>query len=146
VNNFFKARSDDVYVKLQKAAELAASRDLEDASLLLTEVRRAFKATADFFYPSIAGKVTCADGKERELREDRYLNRSQEFLARRLPGSTSKHLLQAELDYLGKFLSRLNEMASKGVHASVTLAEAKQGLVGLYFFLFNVCQHLSQKP
>src|SRR6202790_1035325 len=35
VNNFFKARSDDVYVKLQKAAELAASRDLEDASLLL---------------------------------------------------------------------------------------------------------------
>lgn len=52
--------------------------------------------------------------------------------------STSKHLLQAELDYLGKFLSRLNE---KGVHASVTLAEAKQGLVGLYFFLFNVCQH-----
>jgi hypothetical protein len=146
VNNFFKARSDDVYVKLQKAAELAASRDLEDASLLLTEVRRAFKATADFFYPSIAGKVTCADGKERELGEDRYLNRLQEFLARRLPGSTSKHLLQAELDYLGKFLSRLNEMASKGVHASVTLAEAKQGLVGLYFFLFNVCQHLSQKP
>jgi hypothetical protein len=56
VNNFFKARSDDVYVKLQKAAELAASRDLEDASLLLTEVRRAFKATADFFYPSIAGR------------------------------------------------------------------------------------------
>ena len=98
-------------------------------------MRRAFKATADFFYPSIAGKVICADGKERELGEDRYLNRLQEFLARRLPGSTSKHLLQAELDYLGKFLSRLNEMASKGVHASVTLAEAKQGLVGLYFFL-----------
>jgi hypothetical protein len=35
-------------------------------------------------------------------------------------------------------------MASKGVHASVTLAESKQGLVGLYFFLFNVSQHLSQ--
>jgi len=82
-----------------------------------------------YIYPSIAGKVTCADGKERELGEDRYLNRLQEFLARRLPGSTSKHLLQAELDYLSKFLSRLNEMPSKGVHASVTLAEAKQGLV-----------------
>ena len=55
------------------------------------------------------------------------LNPLQEFLARRLPSSTSKHLLQAELDYLGKFLSRLSEMASKGVHASVMLAEAKQG-------------------
>ena len=30
--------------------------------------------------------MTCADGKERELGEDRYLNRLQEFLARRLPG------------------------------------------------------------
>ena len=74
-------RSVDVYVKLQKAAELAASRDLEDASLLLTEVRRAFKATADFLYPSIAGKATCADGKERELGEGkdsrRLLKRAQ---------------------------------------------------------------------
>jgi hypothetical protein len=52
----------------------------------------------------------------------------------------------AESNRKNCFLSRLNEMASKGVHASVTLAEAKQGLVGLYFFLFNVCQHLSQKP
>src|SRR5262249_35914488 len=38
VNNFFKARSDDVYLKLQKAAQLAASSDLEDCSLLLAEV------------------------------------------------------------------------------------------------------------
>jgi hypothetical protein len=35
VNNFFKARSNDVYVKLQKAAELAVTPDLEDAALLI---------------------------------------------------------------------------------------------------------------
>lgn len=33
----------------------------------------------------------------------------------------------------------------KGVYASVTLAEVRQGLVGLYLFLFNVNQHLNQK-
>jgi hypothetical protein len=140
VNNFFKGQAEDVYFKLQKAAELVASSDPEDASLLLTEVRRAFKAAADFYYPSVAGKVICADGKERQLGDDKYLNRLQEFVARRLPGSSSKHLLQAELDYLGNFLKRLNDMASKGVHGSVALAEAKQGLVGLYFFLFNLSQ------
>src|SRR5260221_1109368 len=57
VNNFFKARSEDVHVKLQKAAQLAASRDLEDASLLLTEVRRAVKAAADYLYPPTREKV-----------------------------------------------------------------------------------------
>lgn len=143
VNNFFKARSEDVFLKLQKAAQLAASTDLEDFALLLTEVRRALKAAADFFYPAVEGKTICADGIERELGEEQYLNRLQEFVARRLARSTSKELLQAEIDHLAVFFRRLNDMASKGVHSAVTLAESRQGLVGLYFFLFNVCQHLS---
>jgi hypothetical protein len=63
VNNFFKARSEDVYLKLQKPAELATSREIENAPLLLTEVRRALKAAADYFYPPTAEKVTCGDGK-----------------------------------------------------------------------------------
>lgn len=145
VNNFFKARSDDVFLKLQKAAQLAASSDLEDSALLLTEVRRALKAAADFFYPPVAQKVVCADGTERLLGEEQYLNRLQEFLAQQLDRSTATDLLRAELDHLAVFFRRLNEIASKGVHGAVTAAEARQGLVGLYFFLFNVLQHLSQE-
>jgi hypothetical protein len=144
VNNYFKARSDDVFLKLQKAAQLAASADLEDFSLLMTEVRRALKASADFFYPPVSGIVECADGKMRELGDEQYLNRLHEFVARRLSRSTSKELIDAELEYLAAFFRRLNEMASKGVHGSVTLAESRQGLVGLYFFLFNISQHLSK--
>jgi hypothetical protein len=145
VNNFFKARSEDVFIKLQKAAQLSASTDPEDASLLLTEVRRALKAVAHYFYPPVPANVICSDGVERALGEEQYMNRLQEFLAARLERSTAKDLLRAELDHLAVFIRRLNDMASKGVHASPTLAESKQGLVGLYFFLFNVCQHLSQK-
>lgn len=142
VNNFFKARSENVFNKLQKAAQLAASTDAEDAALLLAEVRRALKAAADFFYAPVAGKVRCTDGEERLMGEDQYLNRLQQFLSERIDGSTSKELLQAELEHLNSFLRRLNGLASKGVHASVTLAEAKQGLVGLYFLLFNITHHL----
>jgi hypothetical protein len=144
VNNFFKARSEDVYLKLQKAAQLGASRDAEDFSLLLTEVRRALKAAADYFYPPVSGKTRCADGVERLLGDEQYLNRLQEFLSCRFARSTAKELMSAELDHLNAFLRRLNDMASKGVHAPVTLAESKQGVVGLYFFLSNLCQHLSQ--
>lgn len=144
VNNYFKARSEDVFVKLQKAAQLAASAELEDFSLLLTEVRRALKASADYFYPAVSGKIVCADGKERELGDEQYLNRLNEFVARSLLRSASQELIVAELDHLTSFFRRLNDMASKGVHGPVTLSEARQGLVGLYFFLFNVCQHLSK--
>jgi hypothetical protein len=145
VNNFFKARSDDVFTKLQKAAQLSASSEGEDCALLLTEVRRAMKAAADYFYPPVSDMVKCSDGVNRQLDNDHYLNRLHEFLAAQVGRSTSKELLQEELDHLTAFLRRLNEMASKGVHATVTLAEAKQGLIGLYFFLFNLCQHLTQK-
>jgi hypothetical protein len=109
-------------------------------------VRRALKAAADFFYPPEEEKVVCVDGVERALGDEQYLNRLQEFLAARLPQSTAKDLLRSELDHLASFIRRLNDMASKGVHTSVALVESKQGLVGLYFFLFNVCQHLSQEP
>jgi len=144
VNNFFKAKSEDVYLKLQKATQLSMSGELEDLSLSLTEVRRALKAAADFFYPPVSGKVLCSDGKERELGDDQHLNRLEEFLARHIARSTAKDLLRAELGQLSIFFRRLNDVASKGVHTDVTLAEARQGLVGRYFFLFNLSQHLSQ--
>lgn len=121
VNNFFKARSDDVFTKLQKAAQLSASSEGEDCALLLTEVRRAMKAAADYFYPPVSDMVKCSDGVNRQLDNDHYLNRLHEFLAAQVGRSTSKELLQEELDHLTAFLRRLNEMASKGVHATSML-------------------------
>jgi hypothetical protein len=142
VNNYFKTRSEDVYTKLQKAAQLIDSNDPEDCSLLLTQVRRAIKASADFFYPPKVGVVKCSDGKERQLGDEQYLNRLNEYIATAIAKSASKDLLRAELDYLSVFARRLNEVASKGVHAEVSVEEAKQGLLGLYLFLFNVTSRL----
>ncbi|MDR3529322.1 MAG: hypothetical protein P4L90_02015 [Rhodopila sp.] len=48
-NNYFKVRSNDVYVKLQKATQLALSDDPEDSSLLLAEVRRTAQCCRRFF-------------------------------------------------------------------------------------------------
>jgi hypothetical protein len=147
VNNYFKGRCDDVFNKLRKATQLTTSKDAEDSALLLTEVRRAMKAAADHFYPPVSGMTLCADGKERLLGEEQFLNRLHEFLARQINRSTSQELLQQEIEHLAAFLRRLNDMASKGVHADVTFTEAKQGLIGLYFFLFNLIQHLTRtKP
>lgn len=77
--------------------------------------------------------------------DEQYLNRLHQFVAEHVVRSTSKEMLKTELDHLTAFIRRLNEMASKGVHGTVTFAEAKQGLIGLYFFLFNLCQHLTKE-
>ena len=145
VNNYFKAHSEDVYTKLQKAAQLVDSNDPEDLSLLLTEVRRAIKAAADFFYPPTSEPVKCMNGAERKLGNDQYLNRLQEYLVTTFQKSSSRDLLKAELEHLAVFARRLDGVASKGVHTDVSTQEAKQGLLGLYMFLYNVISRLQQK-
>jgi hypothetical protein len=144
VQNYFKTRSDEVYEKLQKANQLVDSGSSEDLSLLLAQVRRAIKAAADYFLPPEKSARQCSDGVERTLGDEQYLNRLYEFVHTTFPRSTSTDLLRAELDYLLVFAKRLNDISSKGVHATVTEAEAKQGFLGLYLFLFNVCQRLDR--
>lgn len=105
---------------------------------MLTQVRRAIKAAADYFYPPEVKSVKCIDGETRELGNDQYLNRFQEYLLATVEKSSSRDLLRSEFEYLSVFARKLNEVASKGVHSNVTLQEAKQGLIGLYMFLFNI--------
>jgi hypothetical protein len=47
--------------------------------------------------------------------------------------------------YLITFARKLNDIASKGVHAEATAVEAKQGLVGLYMFTSNLISRVEQK-
>lgn len=145
VQNYFKARSTDVYDKLLKANQLLDSNSPEDQALLLTEVRRAIKSVADHFLAPRAGMVRCHDGIERKLGEEQYSNRLHEFVYSEFERSTSTDLLRAETKHLLVFAERLNDLSSKGVHADVTAYEAKQGLLGLYMFLFNLCQRLDAK-
>jgi hypothetical protein len=138
VNNYFRAHSEDVYNKLQKASQLIDSDDSEGPPLLSTEVRRAIKAAADFFYPPPGTPVTCSDGKVRTLGDDQYLNRLDEYLATHFQKSSSGNLLRAEFEMFAVFARRLNDIASKGVHSDVSPHEAKQALMGLYMFLYNL--------
>jgi len=145
VHNYYAERCDSVYQRLRKAASLIGSEETEDHALLLTSIRRAVNAVADYHYPPKAELTVCIDGKSRQLGEEQYLNRLQEFCYTAIPSSKSGKLLHAEVDYLAAFVRRLNEVASKGVHAEVSGLEAKQGLLGLYMFLSNLIAKLEYK-
>lgn len=146
VHNYYASRSNQAYSSIRKAAELLSSSEAEDHALLLTSIRRAVKAVTDFHYPPKSEPVICRDGATRILGEDQYLNRIEEFCRTQFGSDTSSKLLKAELDYLSVFIRRINEVASKGVHAEVTHAEARQGLLGLYIFLSNLITKLEHAP
>ncbi|HEY3382610.1 MAG TPA: hypothetical protein VGK32_12625 [Vicinamibacterales bacterium] len=143
VHNFYAERCDLAYQSLRKAASLIGSTDPEDHALLLTSVRRAMKAVADYHYPPVQAPVSCSDGNARLLGEEQYLNRLQEFCARNAGAGSSGSLLRTELEHLTLFMRRLNDVASKGVHAQVSASEARQGLLGVYMFLCNLIARLS---
>ncbi len=145
VHNYYAERCELVYQRLRKAASLIGSEETEDHALLLTSIRRAVKAVADYHFPPRSELVVCDDGQNRQLGEEQYLNRLQEFCYTVISSSTSGKLLREEVDHLVAFVRRLNEVASKGVHAEVSGLEAKQGLLGLYMFLSNLIAKLEHK-
>lgn len=145
VNNYFSARSSDVYQKLMKACELVGMDDSESDALLLTAVRRAIKAVADLFYPPADGSVVCFDGKKREMGNDKYMNRLREYCERLLSDHTTvNRMVNSEVEYFVAFVKRINDLSCKGVHRQVTSYEARQGLICLYMFLSVVVDKLQQ--
>ncbi len=142
VNSYFLSRSEDTYKSLRKATDLLGSKNSEDNALLLTSIRRAIHSASDYFYPPVSDDVLCIDGKVRKMGNEQYLNRLHEFVSLSFSKSTSTDLIKAELEHLMVFAKKINEIASKGVHARVTESEAKQGLLGLYLFLANVIEKL----
>jgi len=143
VHNFYAERCDPAFQSLRKAASLMGSTNAEDHALLLTSIRRAVKAAADYHFPPQSEPVVCADGVSRVLGDEQYLNRLHEFCMRDFDANASRSLLRAEFEYLSAFVRRLNDVASKGVHATVTELEARQGLLGVYLFLSNVIAKLT---
>lgn len=143
VHNFYADRCEPVFQSLRKASSLLGSTNPEDHALLLTSVRRAVKGAADYHYPATLEPVVCADGRTRELNDDQYLNRLHEFCIQRFRRGRASDLLSAEFELLAAFVRRLNDVASKGVHAQVSPQEARQGLLGVYVFLSNVIARLT---
>jgi hypothetical protein len=89
--------------------------------------------------------VRCSDGQERDLGDEQYLNRFQEFLLTKFEKSSSRDLLRTEFEHLAVFARKLHEVASKGVHSEVSIQDAKLGLIGLYMFLYNIIIRIQTK-
>jgi competence ComEA-like helix-hairpin-helix protein len=117
------------------AYERLGGRNSEDWSLALTACRRVIKTVADSVYPPTEEEVG-----GRKLGDPQYINRLWAYLDKTVAASSDKDLAKAHVDYLGTFLSRLNDKASKGVHTSVSRTEAIQTVMYTYLTLGDLLE------
>lgn len=117
-----------------RAAELRISEgSAESYAQALTSCRRMIKSLADSLYPPTNIPIRGSDGKERVLGDDQFMNRLTQYAIDRLGKSTHVKLVEETVSSLGNRLSKLNSLASKGVHQEVTLIEAESCLMWTFF-------------
>lgn len=117
-----------------RAAELRISEgSAESYAQALTSCRRMIKSLADSLYPPTNIAIKGIDGKERVLGDDQFMNRLLQYAIDRLGKSTHVKLVEETMNSLGNRISKLNSLASKGVHQDVTLVEAESCLMWTFF-------------
>jgi DNA uptake protein ComE-like DNA-binding protein len=138
VDNLLLDICPDAVEKFMSAYEMLGSKSSEDWSLALTSCRRIIKAVSDELFPPSSEQ---RDG--RKLGDEHYINRLWAFLDDNLEASSDKDLAKAHVNYLGSFLQRLNDKASKGVHSNVTYEEAVRAVLYTYLTLGDVLEFAS---
>lgn len=118
--------------QFRSAYQRAAEGDVEARSQALTSCRRILVSLADALYPATGEDVVGADGKIRKMTEDRYMNRLLQYASEKIMPANARRLTQATVEELGARLDALNDLGSKGVHASVSPAEVDQCIVQTY--------------
>ena len=130
--------SREVLDQFSSAYERLKAGDSEALSHALLSCRRILKSVADVVYPARSEPVIGADGKERKLTDERYINRLLQFVSEQVGKHGSGEVLQANLAELGVKLSAIDGLASKGVHASVTIAEVEVCIVQTYLVIGEI--------
>ncbi|MFN3948472.1 hypothetical protein [Microbacterium sp.] len=104
----------------------------EDLAHALTSCRRMIKSLADHLYPATNETINGADGVPRKMSDDQFRNRLVQYVRETLGKHGQGEVVQRTLDSLGGRLKSLDALASKGVHDSVSTAEAETCVVWTY--------------
>lgn len=118
-----------VYRRLRDGAldaEASASEELAHAT---TTCRRILKAVADFVLPGERAAVTEEGHK---LDDASYRNRVREFVKQQASGESAAEAVEAAFGGVVERFKAMDQLASKGVHADVGLAEAELCAISTY--------------
>lgn len=124
--------------KFSAACSAFARREDESPSHALTSCRRLLKAVADAVYPPSDEPAIDPLGYPHVVDDAAYLNRLAQYVVETHPSGKSGASLSAEIGTLHDRLTKLNSVASKGVHDEVDRNDVRFTLVQTYIILGEV--------
>lgn len=115
--------------RLRDATSSSEAADGEELSQATATCRRILKAVIDHLLPGERGAISDAGNK---LDDDAYRNRAFEWIKANVASGTSQDAVRAALGGLIERFKAMDQLASKGVHAAVGLAEAELCAIQTY--------------
>lgn len=138
VDDKLKEFAPDVLDKFKSAHKRLSDGDKESISHALLSCRRILKVLADKLYPPKADPVMCRDGVQRDLSEDKYLNRLLQYISEKMSNKSSKELITANIKDFANRIDKLNTLDSKGVHSDAIKSEAEQCYIHTYLLIGDI--------
>ncbi len=140
VDTFVRSHCPQAAEKLLAIAERMAERTSEAYAEALTSCRRLLMTVADSVFPASDRDWADASGKPRKVGTENYKNRLLAFIESRLTSDGSRAILENELEHLCSRLDALYEKVCKGVHAEVSVEEARLAIIEAYIFVGEIAR------
>ena len=135
VDTFIRSRSPKAAEKFLMIAERMAEGNTEACAEALTSCRRLLMTVADSLFPPSDSDWIDGTGKKRKVGIDNYKNRLLAFIESSIKSSTTRALIENDLEHLSKRLDAIYEKSCKGVHSDVTIEEARLTIIQAYIFI-----------
>jgi hypothetical protein len=145
VDTFIRANVPRAAEQIVSMNERLKDNDAESRALALTSCRRLFLSLADAVFPAREDNYIDSKGKSRSVGKDQYKNRLIAFLDEKSIGNDQLSILESEIDYLAARLDKVYELSCKGVHADVSVDEARLAVIHTYLFVAEIAKTTSQK-
>jgi hypothetical protein len=133
----------DVLTQFTAAYERMMQGDMEARTHALTSCRRIFKSIADRVYPAQPKPALGGAANSRDLSDDKYINRLRQFISDSSVGDTFKRSMHASLSDVGTRITKLYDLACKGVHDEVSIDEVEWCVVQTYLIVGEILRLVS---
>lgn len=145
VDTFIRSHCPKAAERIVAINEQMSDGSTESLSAALGSCRRLLMDVADSVFPARSEEWNDRKGKPRQVGVDQYKNRLLAYLAGLHTSEGSFALSEAELDHLVVRLDAIYDKACKGVHADVSVTEARLAVIHTYLFIGEIATFASHE-
>lgn len=145
VDAFIRSHCPKAAERIVAINEQMSNGSTESLSAALGSCRRLLMDVADSVFPASSDEWNDRRGKPRQIGIDQYKNRLLAYLGGLHTSDGSFTLSESGLGHLAARLDAIYDKACKGVHAEVSVGEARLAVIHTYLFIGEIATFASRE-